>query len=275
MYSIESTMVGPLWARATFNQLYPEILHDLKATELMEKVKSMHPEAEAEFSMLPLFVDEFFGLNFVIRAKTFDDALKNYIEKNSDTNVVNIGCGLDTTFSRVDNGRIMWFDLDLPKAIEYRKQLIPESLRNKCIAKSVFDYAWFDEVDFKVEKGIFFIAGGLFQYFKEKEVSALFKAMAERFPGGEFIFDAPSKLGNKIINRRFKKFGVKGITFDFSLGNPVKQISKWSDKIQVVDWFPLFARTPRNPKWKITTRFQMNVCDYLKLGKYAQVRFLQ
>ena len=201
----------------------------------MQKVKAMHPEAEAEFSMPPQFVDEFLGLTFLIRAKTFDDALKNYIEENPNTIVVNIGCRLDTTISRVDNGRIMWFDLDLPDAIEYRKLLIPETPRNRRISKSVFDYAWFDEVDFKVGKGIFFIAGGLFQYFKEEEVSSLCRTMVERFPGGEFIFDAPSKLGNKIINRRFKKFGVKGITFDFSLGTPVKQISKWSDKIQVVD----------------------------------------
>jgi len=268
-------MVGPLWARASFGQLYPELLHDPKATELMEKVKAMHPEAEAEFSMLPQFIDEFIGLTFLIRAKAFDDALNNYIEENPETTVVNIGCGLDTTFSRIDNGRIIWFDLDLPDAIKYRKLLIPESPRNKCISKSVFDYTWFDEVDFKVEKGIFFIAGGLFQYFKEEKVSSLCRTMVERFPGGEFIFDAPSTLGNKIIKRRFKKFGVKGIAFDFSLGTPVKQISKWSDKIQVVDWFPLFARTPRNPKWKLKTRFQMNVCDRLKLGKYAQMRFLE
>ncbi|MFX1533749.1 MAG: class I SAM-dependent methyltransferase [Promethearchaeota archaeon] len=273
--SIQSTMVGPLWARATFSQLYPDLLNDQQAAELIKQVMAKHPEAKAEFAQLQEFVDEFMGLNFLIRARIFDDTLKAFIEKHPITTIVNIGSGLDTTFSRVDNGRIQWYNLDLPDAIEYRKQLIPESPRSKCIPKSVFDYSWFDALDFNSENRIFFFAGGLFQYFQEEEVSALCKAMAERFPGGELIFDAPSKLGNRIINRRFKRLGVKGINFDFALGDPVKQISKWSDRIQVIEWFTLFARTPRNPKWKLKTRLYMNISDRLKLGKYAQVRFLE
>ena len=139
----------------------------------------------------------------------------------------------------------------------------------------MFDYSWFDEVAFQTEHGIFFAAGGLFNYFNETEVAALCRAMVERFPGGELIFDAPSKIGNKILNRRFRKLGVKGITFYFSLGNPVKQISKWSDRIQVVDWFTLFARTSRNPKWRRKTQFLISVCDRFKLAKFTHVRFLQ
>lgn len=33
----------------------------------------------------------------------------------------NLGCGLDTTFERVDNGLLQWYDLDLPDAVELRK----------------------------------------------------------------------------------------------------------------------------------------------------------
>ncbi|MFX1255196.1 MAG: class I SAM-dependent methyltransferase [Promethearchaeota archaeon] len=271
--SIQSTMIGPLWARATFSQLYPDLLYDQQAAELIKQVIAKHPEATKEFAQLQEFLDEFMGLNFLIRARIFDDALRKFIKIYPTTSVVNIGCGLDTTFSRVDNDQIQWYNLDVPDAIAYRKQLIPESSRSKSIPKSVFNHSWFDDVEFNSEKRIFFFAGGLFQYFREKEVSTLFRAMAERFPGGELIFDAPSRLGNRIINRRFKKLGVKGINFDFALGNPVKQISKWSDRIQVIDWFTLFAKIPRNPKWKLKTRLYMNISDRFKLGKYAQLRF--
>ncbi|MFX0093740.1 MAG: class I SAM-dependent methyltransferase, partial [Candidatus Hodarchaeota archaeon] len=215
---ILSTMAGPLYARATFSQLYPDLLHDLKAAEILEKMKTKHPEAE--WATLQEFVDEMLGLNFLVRARTYDEGVKTFIVKHPQASVVNIGCGLDTTFSRVDNGIIKWYNLDLPDAIEYRKELLPDSSRNKCISGSVFDYEWFDEIEFEPEKGIFFFAGGLFNYFKEKEVINLCRAMTDRFPGGELIFDAPSKYGNKIMNRRFKRLGVKGIRFYFGLDNP-------------------------------------------------------
>ncbi|MFW9991481.1 MAG: class I SAM-dependent methyltransferase [Candidatus Odinarchaeota archaeon] len=271
--SVESTMVGPLWARATYGQQYTDLLQDRKAVEILEKVMAKHSDAKAEFKALEEFMDEFMGLNFLIRAKIFDETINAFTDNHPNATVVNIGCGLDTTFPRVDNGRITWYDLDLPEAIEYRLQFIPESSRSTCIPKSVLDHTWFDDVDFKPENGIFFFAGGLFNYFKEKEVSDLCKTMAERFPGGELMFDVPSKIGNKIINRRFRKLGVKGIVFYFGLGNPVKQISRWSDRIEVIDWFSLFSRTHRNPRWKRRTRFMMSISDLFKVGKYVHLRF--
>ena len=61
-------------------------------------------------------------------------------------------------------------NLDLPDAVDFRKQYIPDSPRSKSIAKSVFDLSWFDEIDFTPQRGIFFIMGGLIYYFKEEEI---------------------------------------------------------------------------------------------------------
>jgi O-methyltransferase involved in polyketide biosynthesis len=33
-----------------------------------------------------------------------------------------MGCGLDNRFERVDNGKIRWFDVDLPGSIAVRKK---------------------------------------------------------------------------------------------------------------------------------------------------------
>ncbi|MFX1539067.1 MAG: class I SAM-dependent methyltransferase [Promethearchaeota archaeon] len=271
--TIEGTMVTPLWARATYSQLYPEILNDRQAIALIEQVKTDYPEATAEFAVLEKLVDELMGLNFLIRAKMFDNAVTNFIESHPEATIVNLGCGLDTTFSRVDNGKIKWYDLDLPEAIEYRKKLIPESSRSKCLAKDVFDLSWFNDIDFDVEKGIFLFAAGLFNYFQEEKIADLCSAMAERFPNGELMFDIPSSLGNRIMNRRLKKLGVTGITFYFGLNNPGRQITKWSEKIQLINWFSLFSKVVRNKKWKLYTRLQMNISDIFKIGKYVHLRF--
>jgi O-methyltransferase involved in polyketide biosynthesis len=259
--SLEQTMVGPVWARGTFSQIYPELLNDIDAIRIQKTIESKFRDAPAEFALMQKLVDEFIGLFVVFRARSFDDAIRKYIEAHPRATIVNIGCGLDTPFSRVDNGQILWHDLDLPDAIAIRRKYVPEAPRSKGIPKSVFDLSWFESVDFSKERGIFFLAGGLLYYFKEEEVTELVRAMASRFPGGELVFDMPSKRGIKIWNRRLK--------------NAVEQIAKWDPTLQVVDEFPMFSRLSHNPKWKRNTRFLMNLSDRLKIMKMIQVKFLQ
>ncbi len=271
--TLESTMVGPLWARATYSQLYPEILSDAQAVKLIEKVKTQHSDAEAEFAAMEEFIDEFYGLTFLIRARTIDDAISEYLTQYPEATVVNIGCGLDTTFSRVDNGQITWYDLDLPIAIDYRRQWLPETPRNLTIGKSVFDYSWFEAVTFNQKKGLFCFAGGLFHYFSESVIADLFQAMADAFPSSELFFDMPSNLGIRILKRRFKTCGIEGIDIKFGLGNAWKQIPSWTMRAKVLDWFPMFSRVPRNPKWKWKTRIMMRLNDWFKVSSFVHVKF--
>jgi O-methyltransferase involved in polyketide biosynthesis len=123
---------------------------------------------------------------------------------------VNIGSGLDTTFSRVDNGSIYWYNFDLPEAIEFRRTLIHDSERNVLIPMSVFDFTWFEKINFESEKGILFIAAGAFYYFKKDEIKRLFCTMGEQFSNGMMVFDAESKAAVKKSNAMVRKSGKKG-----------------------------------------------------------------
>jgi O-methyltransferase involved in polyketide biosynthesis len=270
--SIQSTMVGPLYARAKYTKLYPDLLQDDKAMDLYAMVLKRHPDSIDNFKILDKFIDEFLGLSFVIRARTFDDTIRQFIEKKPNATIVNVGCGLDTTFSRVDNDSIMWYDLDLPDAIEYRRRLIPETERSRCIPKSFFDPSWMDDIAFTEINGLLMIAGGLFVYFDEKSLADLFKTIAQRFPGGEIIFDSSSARGNWFINRRFKKFGVEGIEHKFEAKSQ-KQIEGWSPLIEIIDWFSFFSRIEKKPAWSRKTRFLMALNTRFMLAKFIHVRF--
>jgi len=265
-------MIGPLWARAKYAQMYPSILKDDQAVKLKEKVLERHSESQEDFKILDEFVDELLGLAFIIRARTFDNTIRAYIEKKPRAVIVNLGCGLDTTFSRVDNGQLRWFDLDLPDAIEYRQRLIPETPRSRCIPKSVFDPEWMDSIEYDPSDGFLMIAGGLFVYFDENDAIGLFKTLADRLPESEMIFDISSSRGNWIINRRFKKFGVVGIDHKLDVKSK-EQIESWSPEIKVVDWFPFFSRIEINPQWSRKTRLMMSMNSRLSLAKFIHVRF--
>ncbi len=271
--TVESTMIGPLFARAYYGRLYPDILDVPEADILISKIKDIHADSKKEFMALEEVIDEFLGLTLLIRARIFDDAVRKFIATNPKSTVVNLGCGLETSFYRVDNGEIKWYDLDLPDAIDYRLGLIPEGERNRCIAKSVFDRSWFNEIEHIVEYGIIFIVGGLFVYFDEKDVANLLNDMANYFAGGELMFDASSKIGNAIVNRRLDDVGTEGVRFKLAIGNPRKQLSTWSTRIEVIESFPMFSRLPRNPKWRRKTRYLMKISDLISAAKVIHLRF--
>ena len=52
----------------------------------------------------------------VLRTLTLDPLVAGYLATHPGCTVVNIACGLDTRFQRLDDGHVTWYDLDLPDA---------------------------------------------------------------------------------------------------------------------------------------------------------------
>lgn len=87
--------------------------------------------------------DKFMSHEGVIaRTIMLDRQLKEIIRKAPDTVIVNVGAGFDDRFSRVDNGRIAWFDLDLPDAIAAREKAFPERERVTMLAGNALESKW-------------------------------------------------------------------------------------------------------------------------------------
>jgi O-methyltransferase involved in polyketide biosynthesis len=58
-----------------------------------------------------------------IRTEILDRETKAFIARHPDAIVINLGCGLDTRFFRIDDGKIHWYNLDLPEPIKVKKIL--------------------------------------------------------------------------------------------------------------------------------------------------------
>ncbi len=188
---ISKTLLFPLWGRVRLSKEHNSLINDVKAIEIVEKI-------DHDFSSYGMFpFESCLPFPFALRAKHFDDKVKQYISKYPHASIVNIGAGLDTTFYRVDNGLIHWYDLDLPNVIELRKLLIPETNRTTCIAKSFLDPSWCADIKRK-EEGVFIIIGGVLMYFEELQIKKFLSLLADNLPGAEIVFDVPSKLDNHI-----------------------------------------------------------------------------
>lgn len=178
---VSETMLVPLWARAVESKYPDPIILDEKAEAIMNEIEYDFTKLDEEWPT---------QISVVVRTEILDSATKNFIQKHPDAVIINIGCGLDTRFSRLDNGRIHWYDLDLPEPIRIRRNFFDETARYKMIPKSVFDYSWFDDVT--PTESVLIIAEGILMYFTEEEVNDLINKLVSAFPGAEMLLETTS-----------------------------------------------------------------------------------
>jgi O-methyltransferase involved in polyketide biosynthesis len=262
--NIQETLVLPLWARAKDFDEEHSVLNDKKANVIFQDFHYDYSEIEKDYGLMQ-------KIAMSVRSKNLDDAIKCFMEDHPKASVVSIGSGLGTAFYRVDNGQIKWYDLDLPDVIEIRKQLIPEIERVKYIAKSVFDYTWFDEIEY-CKDGIIFVANGVLMYFEENQLRSLFSALATKFPGSEIVFDAHSKIaitvGNKI---NLERYGINA-RMKWSIRR-AKKIKHWDERIEIIDEYSMYERTPRESSWGDDIIEKMEIVDNRKLANIFHLSF--
>lgn len=178
LIGVSETLLIPLWARAVEMKHHNPIVKDDKAVEMMGRIK--YDFLKFEERRMP-------QISIVIRTEILDNATRTFMERHPDGVIISIGCGLDTRYSRLDNGSIYWYDLDLPEPIRIRKQFFNETNRYRMISKSVFQYSWINEI--RKDKPILIIAEGLLMYFQEKEVKELINKPVDAFPRGEMLLE--------------------------------------------------------------------------------------
>lgn len=264
---VQKTLLIPLFGRAKEYEKPVALVKDKYAKEIIEKIDY---DFEAAFSRVPFQ----FTLNCVIRAHHIDTALLRVIEKHPNATIVNLGAGLDTTFHRVDNGKIFWYDLDLPDSIYLRRRLIPESDRNKFISKSVFDTSWFKDIKIRGSK-VFFISAGVLVYLKEPEIQRLFLEMIPEFPGGEIMFEIYSKKLIWLRNHALARGQMKSELFrPMQWGvNSAGEITKWNPRIRILDEFPYYSRIKLENYWDEKTLTPIKIMNFFRVMKMVHLQF--
>ena len=129
-----------------------------------------------------------------LRAKKYDEYANSFLVENPEGILVNIGCGMDSRFQRIDNGRMTCFDLDLPEVIEFKKQFYEETDRYHFIGTSVFDYSWMDQVAKLGKRPVLFMAEGVFMYLDREKIKDLILKLQSRFPGSELVCEVVTAL---------------------------------------------------------------------------------
>ncbi len=227
--TVQETLVIPLYGRMVCSELFPNLYRDETAAKLMEKVDYDFSALEKQ-SKKTMY--KFGFLEVAMRQNDLAIEIEEYLKENPKAAVVNLGCGLDNTGRRCDNGECKIYNLDFPDVISVRNELLPAGEREENVACDLNDTSWFDKID--ASGGAVFFASGVFYYFMTEQVKELVCKMAEAFPCGKLVFDAANKKAGNLLRKTWLKVvKIKDVSSFFAVSKAEKELPLWSDKIVV------------------------------------------
>jgi O-methyltransferase involved in polyketide biosynthesis len=265
---VPETLLITLYLRAMETQRPDALIKDEKAVELVTRLSYDF----AQVRQIPL--SEANKIPIILRNRELDRYARDFLVRNPEGVVVHIGCGLDSRFERVDNGKVEWYDLDLPEVIELRRKFIGgDGERYHLMSDSVLSSAWLDTVSVHTQRPFLFLAEGVFMYFKAEQVRSLVLTMRDHFPGSELVFDCYSPIHRWVHNFQVTTLGHKASArWGIWRG---QEIERWGNGIRLLgEWGFFDEPEPRLAPMRwirlIDALFRTLRIYYFQLGKVAE-----
>jgi O-methyltransferase involved in polyketide biosynthesis len=177
---VPETLLIALYARHLESQRDDAIVRDPEAGEILQRL-GLDVSKFSKMSSAQLGV--------AVRTEVIDEAVCAYLDRRSHAVIVNLGAGLCTRFSRVDDGCLRWIDVDLPEVEPFWRRAFEGTARRELIVGSILESAWLERLDGVDPGRLLFVAEGVLIYFSHDEATSLLARLAERFPGAEVVFD--------------------------------------------------------------------------------------
>ncbi len=227
--TVQETLVIPLYGRKMCSELYPALYRDETAARIISQV-------DYDFSVLEKtsgsVMQRFGFLELAMRQNDLAWEVEDYLKTHPTAAVVNLGCGLDDTGRRCDNGSCKIYNIDFPTVIAARNELLPAGEREENIPCDLNDTSWFSKID--ASGGAVFFAAGVFYYFLTPQVKALVQAMAAAFPDGRLVFDAANRSAVKLMLKTWIKTAqIQDVGAYFAVSDAEKELSLWDSRLTV------------------------------------------
>jgi len=253
---VASTSFITLYCHALETLSDNPILSDPKSVEIMTELNITLSRSENTpgRTLVSGSLDRRLVIHIAIRAKKYDDYVRDFMERYPEGVIVNIGCGLDSRFLRVDNGKVIFYDLDLPEIIRIKKDFFEETERYHLIASSVLDFDWMTVV--RQHSGPFlFMAEGVFMYLEGRGVRSLVLKLQETFPGSELVCEVVNSIWlrpplKKMLDSKLQRQVHLGKDATFRSGiSDGREMEQWHGGIQFLDEWSYFDSNEKKLGW--------------------------
>lgn len=226
-HTVGEDVVHSIWIRAVLAQRYSKLFSDNETIRLAEKIGVQHKAISAQYNTYGKAV-------MMERIVAMDERVRHFIMRYADGIVVNVGGGTDTMFSRVDNGRIKWYNVDLPEKIELRRKHLESRDREQNIDKSIFDYTWLSQIKKSQNQAILFVCLDVMKYFDKSRLKEFLNEIWMNFPGAEVVFDIKNSTGKRLWNAMVHTGKIKGTHMKVSIDNCTSLMYDWNIKYKIL-----------------------------------------
>ncbi|MEL6138623.1 MAG: class I SAM-dependent methyltransferase [Cyanobacteria bacterium J06626_23] len=219
---VQETLLIPLLGRARQTQTARGLIQDNKAVQIVESLNYDFSKWENSKSLA----------GATLRTRMYDQDVQAFLNQHPTGTIVEIGCGLNTRFERLDNGQARWFDLDLPDSLALRRQFFQDEPRRTMLEASVLDTDWMEPV--AATGGPWcFISEAVLIYLEADQAQQAITQIANRFPEAWLLIDTTSQ---KMVAGQSTHDAMKHLPktswFRWACDDP-KEIENWG-KLQLV-----------------------------------------
>ncbi|KDE61470.1 class I SAM-dependent methyltransferase [Fusobacterium necrophorum] len=169
---VSETLLVPFYARVYGSRHYSDRFYDKVVLEVFPKI-------DYDFSKFTKGKMSLWGC--LARSIILDREIKKFLKVYPDAKCINLACGFDTRFYRLDNGKIRWFEFDFSEVIALRKQIFPGNDRLFSLVGNVLEEKIYDNIK-EAGENVLIILEGLLIYFTEQQVQELFQILKRNFP---------------------------------------------------------------------------------------------
>jgi methyltransferase (TIGR00027 family) len=252
--SVEWTNLVTLYLRAYESRTERPILGDKTAAEAVDRIaydfRRIHRMSWPAANQYLV----------ALRARQLDDWCAEFLARNPDAVVLQLGCGLDgRAFRLAVPPTVLWFDVDQPTVIGLRRRLYDDTESYRMIGSSVTELQWLDQAP--TGRPTLIVAEGLLMYLHEHEVRRLLERLTDRFAGGEMHFDTLSALAplmSKFFTRGIIKWGIRD----------VREIATWNPRLRFLEQTPVLADYKRIPSAAVRLIYQLT---WMTAGRHYDV----
>lgn len=179
---VQETLLIPLLGRAVETLKAKGLIQDEKAVQIVQSLDYDFTKWQKSKSLA----------GATLRTRMYDQDVQAFLNQHPTGTIVEIGCGLNTRFERLDNGQARWFDLDLSDTLALRRQFFQNTPRRTMLEASVLTTDWMEPV--AATGGPWcFISEAVIIYLEKAQARQAIIQISDRFPGAWFLLDTTSQ----------------------------------------------------------------------------------
>lgn len=214
---VSRTAILPLLCRAIQTEMSDPTFNDPMAVLCLERLISLSSEEERK--RILKWRKMYTGINTrdvkarMMTVRSFDSITSQFISDNPGCTVVNLACGFDTRFWRIEADKCKYIELDLPEMIAVKSEILKDHLAYELIGCSVFDTSWIDKVTSNGNSRFLLLAEALFYYLPKADVTRILQVISQRFDRSQLVLEmAPEKytkgLWKRLIQLESRAWGI-------------------------------------------------------------------